>query len=104
MNQLEIWSVKMLASSLTNFRACGDKLTHLKPRDHHQLLLLVLGWVRVVQVAMEPSSQLISRLLWKVSTSLSLWSALAAVAVLHRDTHVLRVYLMLGVSVLLRVI
>lgn len=38
-------------------------------------------------MAMEPISQLIRRLLREISTALSLWSVLAAIAVLHRDAH-----------------
>lgn len=74
------------------------KHTHLKTRKHHQLLLLILSWIRMVQVAMKPVTKLIRRLLWEVSTALSLWSVLAAVAVLHRDAH-LMVDLLVAMSI-----
>lgn len=38
-------------------------------------------------MAMKPVTELIRRLLWEVSTALSLWSVLAAVTVLHWDAH-----------------
>lgn len=80
------------------------KHTHLQTSKHHQLLLLILSRIRVVQVAMEPVSKLIRRFLWKVSTALSLRSVLAAIAILHWDAHLV-VDLLVAMSIaILRVV
>ena len=51
-----------------------------------------------MQVAMEPVSKLIRRLLWEVPTALSLWSVFAAITVLHRDAHLV-VNLLVAMSI-----
>lgn len=50
----------------------AGQLTHLQAGLPHQLLLLVLGRVRMVQVSHEPSAELISSLLGQVATTFSL--------------------------------
>ena len=73
MNQFEIWSeVNQLDSQCVLATAWYGWLTHLQPSLPHQGLLFLLRRVRVVQVRQEPAPQLVSRLLGKIPTPLSL--------------------------------
>ena len=62
--------------SRTHLR-CGSsgevmELTHLEARLPHEVLLLVLGRIRVLQVADEPGAQLVRRLFWQIAPTLTL--------------------------------
>jgi hypothetical protein len=64
-----------LASSCID-EPIGD-LVHLQSCLPHEILLLVLGWIRVLKVCHKPCSQFVRRLLGQVASSLSLFAVTA---------------------------
>jgi hypothetical protein len=70
MNQLEIWSAVSVSPHVEAHASIG--LTHLEARLPHELLLLILGWIRVVEVVNKPFSELVRCLLGQIPASLPL--------------------------------
>ena len=70
------------------------KLTHLQARLPHEVLLLVLGRVRVMQVSDEPGAELIGCLLGQVSAPLPLLAVIDHSAYArHHPAHTTRPHL-----------
>lgn len=64
------------------------KLTHLEACLPHEVLLLILGGIWVLQVADEPGAQLVRCLLWQVAPTLTLLVLVSLRTAMFAHAHI----------------